>query len=131
HTGGGSGAAAGGGGGAATGGGGGAAAGGGSGAAAGGGAGVTQSSSTASTTTNNNMTEAALKTMFLSDPTQYEMACRGMDILERRGLHDIPIWLAGLGMVSSVQGVLSGTAALAPQEEKEEEEVQAEPAQWG
>ena len=52
-----------------------------------------------------------------------------MDILERRGLHDIPIWLAGLGMVSSVQGVLSGTAALAPQEEEEKEEVQTELAQ--
>ncbi|EJK65741.1 hypothetical protein THAOC_13373 [Thalassiosira oceanica] len=58
--------------GAAAGGGGGAAAGGGSGAAAGGGAGVTQSSSTASTTTNN-MTEDALKTIFIADPTLYKV----------------------------------------------------------
>ena len=36
------------------------------------------------TTTNNNMTEAALKTMFLSDPTQYEMACRGSIMLSEK-----------------------------------------------
>ncbi|EJK55604.1 hypothetical protein THAOC_24649 [Thalassiosira oceanica] len=51
------------------------------GTATGGGVGVTQSTGT---TTNNNMTEAALKTMFLSDPTQYEMACRGSIMLSEK-----------------------------------------------